>query len=64
MIALQEQFGHAGETAYFEIYCPMALDGQGARWIQDREQISNPYLGSMMPGCGELERRMPGKGDR
>ena len=59
-----ERFGHAGQTSYFLIFCPMAFDGRGATWLQDREQVNNPYFGSMMLGCGELEKTLPGKGDR
>ena len=37
-----------------EMNCPMALDGQGASWLQKSDdEIQNPYLGTRMPHCGE-----------
>ena len=39
-------------------YCPMAFDGKGGRWISDSKEISNPYMGKHMPGCGETSRRI------
>jgi hypothetical protein len=35
-----------------EIFCPMA----NAYWLQTNQDISNPYLGHSMPGCGETKR--------
>ncbi len=44
-------FGYAGdELAVF--HCPMALDGEGADWIQRGGEIANPYFGSRMHRCG------------
>jgi hypothetical protein len=37
---------------YEEIFCPMA----NAYWLQTNQDISNPYLGHSMPGCGETKR--------
>jgi hypothetical protein len=34
-------------------YCAMAK----RYWIQDGDQIRNPYFGSKMLGCGELQKR-------
>ena len=35
-----------------EVFCPMA----NAYWLQTNQDISNPYLGHSMPGCGEIKR--------
>jgi len=35
-----------------EAFCPMA----NAYWLQTNPNISNPYLGHSMPGCGEIKR--------
>jgi hypothetical protein len=39
---------------YYE-FCPMANDGKGANWLSREAKISNPYMGSMMPGCGKVQ---------
>ncbi|MGL1901366.1 MAG: DUF3347 domain-containing protein [Fibrobacterales bacterium] len=33
-------------------YCPMALNGKGAQWMQKGTKTRNPYYGSQMLGCG------------
>lgn len=38
----------------YEDYCPMANNNKGAIWISDKEEISNPYMGSSMPKCGKV----------
>lgn len=38
------------ETLYYD-YCPMAK----AYWISEKADISNPYLGQMMPTCGSIK---------
>ena len=38
--------------AFDEVFCPMA----NAYWLQTNTDISNPYLGHSMPGCGEIKR--------
>jgi len=30
----------------------MALDGEGAEWLQQGEETANPYYGSTMLRCG------------
>ena len=64
MIALNEQFGHAGEAAYYLVFCPMAFDEVGARWLQSSEAIRNPYYGASMLNCGEVEKALPGREGR
>ena len=44
----------------FEVECPMAFDFRGARWLQDNDDILNPYFGESMLKCGTvLGRRLP-----
>lgn len=43
------------EESLFLQYCPMADNGEGARWISDEEEIVNPYMGQKMPDCGQTE---------
>ncbi|HVS11271.1 MAG TPA: efflux RND transporter periplasmic adaptor subunit [Planctomycetota bacterium] len=35
--------------------CPMVK----ARWLQDGEEIANPYYATTMKACGEIEREIP-----
>lgn len=38
----------------YRAYCPM-YGSQGAYWFTSADTIRNPYMGSAMPGCGEIE---------
>lgn len=51
---LLTRFGVPEGTLY-KAWCPMAFDNRGASWIQSREEISNPYFGATMLGCGEIK---------
>ena len=42
----------------YEIFCPMAFDYEGATWLQRDESIRNPYMGSAMPTCGEVNQQL------
>ncbi len=42
----------------YELHCPMAFDNQGATWLQDNEEVLNPYFGSAMSGCGEVQKTL------
>lgn len=57
---LVARFGVPSSTLY-KAWCPMAFDGRGAWWIQDTEEINNPYFGETMLRCGEIKEVM---GDR
>ncbi len=39
-----------GETVYFQ-YCPMAKSG----WLNNSDEVKNPYYGSMMLTCGSTK---------
>jgi Cu(I)/Ag(I) efflux system membrane fusion protein len=47
-------FGNPGEETVRLAFCPMALDGQGAEWVQRASEIQNPYFGSSMHSCGDI----------
>ena len=49
--------GHFGvpEGKLYRAFCPMAFDNRGARWLQDTEELSNPYFGAAMLRCGVIE---------
>ena len=56
IMALQERFGNpSGETVY-TAFCPMAFDFKGAKWLQRGNEINNPYFGSEMLRCGDIEQ--------
>ncbi len=38
------------------VHCNMAFDGEGADWIQNTQDVSNPYYGASMPHCGTITR--------
>lgn len=42
------------DLKFHKAYCPMALDGKGAEWLQAGKEIRNPYFGDTMLACGEL----------
>ncbi len=49
-------FGNpTGETVRLA-FCPMALEGEGAEWLQRAENIENPYFGSSMHSCGDIHQ--------
>lgn len=50
-----ERFGFAGTDPVYVLYCPMAFDNTGARWLQDSKDVLNPYFGEMMLTCGSVE---------
>ncbi len=43
------------EGSLFLNFCPMAL-GKGGYWLQDEEELKNPYYGNKMLGCGETKK--------
>ena len=55
MTRLVRTFGPPDGTVY-EIECPMAF-GHGARWLQETDEILNPYMGPGMLRCGEVVDR-------
>jgi Cu(I)/Ag(I) efflux system membrane fusion protein len=53
------------QSSVHVMHCPMAFDGRGARWLQDAEDLLNPYFGSSMLRCGStLEVLKPREADR
>lgn len=56
MIRLVRAAGIGSGTAPRLAYCPMAFGGRRADWLQDDDQLLNPYFGSRMLRCGEFER--------
>ncbi len=38
----------------YKQYCPMAFDGNGGYWFSNSKEIRNPYYGTKMLECGEV----------
>jgi Cu(I)/Ag(I) efflux system membrane fusion protein len=54
LTSLTKRFGLASAEPVYQFHCPMAFDNQGASWLQDANDIRNPYFGDMMLKCGSL----------
>ena len=42
----------------YAVYCPMAFNKKGAYLISDSKVVQNPYAGSKMPDCGEVQETL------
>jgi Cu(I)/Ag(I) efflux system membrane fusion protein len=54
-IDLRRDFGHTGSRNFYLSFCPMARDGEGAYWLQDNDELLNPYYGASMLYCGSVK---------
>lgn len=63
IIAIHDRHGHRGSTPLYRMHCPMALDNKGADWLQSSPDLTNPYFGASMLGCGTLEQTYEPLGD-
>lgn len=53
LVRALKSFGYergGGQVGVF--HCPMAVEGEGADWLQEGEETTNPYLGEGMLRCG------------
>ncbi len=55
MLEITETFGLNKEVVYKD-YCPMAFGDQGAYWLSEKKDITNPYFGASMLACGEVKQ--------
>ncbi|EDY85092.1 hypothetical protein VDG1235_4727 [Verrucomicrobiia bacterium DG1235] len=51
---LFEYLSGAASSPLYIVRCGMAFDGQGAEWIQDSQEVANPYYGASMLRCGSV----------
>lgn len=49
-----EHVGTSGKSDVVKMHCPMAFNNRGADWLQNSEDLANPYYGSMMFKCGSV----------
>jgi len=40
-------------------YCPMTFEGRRSDWLQDDQELLNPYFGDAMLRCGDFEELTP-----
>ncbi len=62
LIALAKRADLGSGRRMFVYHCPMAFDNRGARWLQEKEGVENPYFGSAMFRCGVLKESIGGGG--
>jgi Cu(I)/Ag(I) efflux system membrane fusion protein len=53
LAAVAKKFGTSGARPILRFHCPMAFDGRGADWLQNKPGTENPYFGATMFTCGE-----------
>ena len=51
---LLARFGNPLDVPVRVAFCPMAMDNEGARWVQQGEVVDNAYYGAMMRRWGEI----------
>jgi len=54
MLSITASFGIGNDGPVYRFHCPMALNDQGADWLQATPELANPYFGAAMLRCGEL----------
>ncbi|MDE0839977.1 MAG: efflux RND transporter periplasmic adaptor subunit [Kiritimatiellae bacterium] len=59
LTSVVQRFG-APDTALYQFECPMALNGKGARWLQNDKATRNPYFGTSMLRCGSVIETLTG----
>lgn len=47
-----------GGQKLYKTFCPMAFDNKGATWVSEMKEIKNPYFGSEMLECGEVQEEL------
>ena len=55
LLSASKAFRWNGESVYI-MYCPMAFENQGAKWLSEETIIKNPYFGDKMLKCGKVEQ--------
>lgn len=58
MIQAVKSDTHAFEGDLYLMHCPMVYGQTGADWIQNTDQLLNPYFGSQMLTCGDVKENL------
>jgi hypothetical protein len=51
-------FGLQKDLELYATYCPMALNGKVAYWMEESKEGCNSYLGEKMMKCGEVKEEL------
>ena len=46
------------DRTLYQAYCPMYNKNKGALWLSTSKEIKNPYYGSKMMTCGEVQKQI------
>ncbi|MBO0340692.1 DUF3347 domain-containing protein [Flagellimonas profundi] len=46
------------DRTLYQAYCPMYNNNKGAQWLSASKEIKNPYYGSKMMTCGEVQKEI------
>lgn len=46
------------DRTLYQAYCPMYNKNKGAQWLSASKEIKNPYYGSKMMTCGEVQKEI------
>lgn len=46
------------DKSLYQDFCPMANGGKGAIWLSEIEDIKNPFYGSSMLTCGNVQKKI------
>jgi len=60
LLQVHTEWGHAAGT-YYQMHCPMAMEGRGGEWLQRGREINNPYFGLQMQKCGSVVLELAGQ---
>lgn len=58
MLGLVRHFGNLHTTTVRLTFCPMANGNRGAHWLQLANRVENPYFGSKMYRCGDVQQEL------
>src|SRR5690606_27918878 len=47
------------DRTLYQQYCPMYNDNKGGMWLSASNEIKNPFFGSKMLNCGEVQETIP-----
>lgn len=53
--------GASAQEPFHHMFCPMVKGGAGD-WLQDNDELVNPYWGSKMLHCGQIAHQLPARG--
>jgi Cu(I)/Ag(I) efflux system membrane fusion protein len=62
LTAIVARYGHLPQRSVRRFHCPMAFGNRGADWLQEGEQVLNPYFGARMLRCGRQVESLPAAG--